>query len=179
MKKVPISGIYLLMCNETGERYVGASCDIKRRQTSHKYQKGFELKILQEAPREKLPQLELFWIKKIDPELNTRKRQTGGAGQKRSEEAKLKMSAWQKGVKRGSHSHGYKISAALKGKPKSEAHRKKAAAARKAVGNGPWNKKQRQANVWTEKRRKKMSIAMKGKPWSLARREAHERNKNQ
>jgi hypothetical protein len=151
------SGVYLLVCKQTGQKYIGASYNIKKRAAVHMRKNSFDAFLLERVPRSELPAAERKWIIKLQPELNARPFQNGGSGLKRSTEIRLKMSAWQKGIKRP-HSNGPNISAALKGVKKSEAHRKKAAAARKAVGNKQWNEKQRQA------------IMKSRKPWSVERR---------
>jgi hypothetical protein len=169
------SGVYLLICKQTGKKYVGASFNVKKRTAVHMRKNSFDAFLLERVPRNELPAAERKWIIKLQPELNIRPFQNGGSGQKRSAKAIIKMSAWQKGIKRP-HNNGSKISVALKGVKKSEAHRKKAAAARKAVGNKPWNERQRNAQMkaWTKKRKAQISKRFKGKPWSIARRLAQE-----
>lgn len=81
-----------------------------------------------------------------------------------TESGRKKVSDANKGPK----NHGAKVSAALKGKPKSDEHRKKLSESLK--GNTPWNKGKTGLQVSTKKgtkmseeQRKKLSDAHKGK----------------
>lgn len=182
MKLFPIakcSGVYLLICKRTGKTYIGASGNVFKRVKVHRRKRRYDAFIIQKAPNKHLPVLERKWILKLKPDLN-QKLYCASAGIKRRPETLKKMSAWQKGVKKGPMPWlSAKLSKALKGIKKTEEHRLKAAAARKAVGNKPWTKAQWKAHegMWTPALRKRLSRAMKGKPWSKARREACERNK--
>jgi len=171
------SGVYLLVL-KNGDKYVGASYNVKKRISHHANIKGiFEAFLLEKVSRCRLPLREKFWIRKIVPNLNKRPNQTGGAGLRRSDETKNKMSKSQKGIKRRPNNSGHKISAALKGVPKTKNHKLAAAKARKKIGNKPWTNKQRENNIWTTERRIKLSISKKGKPWSKARRLAQRKNR--
>jgi len=82
-----------------------------------------------------------------------------------TETGRRKVSSANKGIPKN---HGYKISAALKGKPKSDEHKKKLSDAGK--GNVPWNKgktgvqeSSRKGVKVSDEVRAKMSAAHKGK----------------
>lgn len=82
-----------------------------------------------------------------------------------SDKGRKKVSEANKGIPKN---HGDKVSAALKGKPKSEEHRKKLSESLK--GNTPWNKGKtglqvspKKGTFMSEEQKKKLSDAHKGK----------------
>lgn len=95
-----------------------------------------------------LNQMEIFYIKKYDPQFNFTEGGNGSSGFRHSEETRKKMSEAKKGKK------PYEIT---------EETRKKMSETKK--GKIPWNKGK--VNVYSEETRKKMSESQKGKTHSL------------
>ena len=106
-----------------------------------------------------LNQMEIFYIKKYDPQFNFTEGGDGSSGFKHSEETRKKMSEAQKGKnhpmygKTLSEEHKKKISESLKGKTLSAKTRKKMSEAQKG-------------KTFSEETRKKISKSLKGKTLS-------------
>ena len=106
-----------------------------------------------------LNQMEIFYIKKYDPQFNFTEGGDGSSGFKHSEETRKKMSEAQKGKnhpmyeKTLSEEHKKKISESLKGKTLSAKIRKKMSEAQKG-------------KTFSEETRKKISKSLKGKTLS-------------
>lgn len=92
----------------------------------------------------------------------------GPAGIKRSDETRAKMSKAQRGKKMSRPNW-------RKGIPATEEFKRKCAEVQIGLHAGP--KHPMYGRTHTEEARMKISVGMKGKPWSAARREAHEKAK--
>lgn len=95
-------GIYKIVNNITGQCYIGQSVDIERRWIEHKTPKAngndklhsdiqkygkdnFTIEVIEECKKSKLPERELYYIRKLNPYYNR-------VGKKVSEETKRKIS---------------------------------------------------------------------------------------
>lgn len=168
------SGIYLIVNSANGHSYVGSSSNVLKRVWAHLAgKKGSEIVaaavrkhgrdcfhtfLLERAARCDLPVREAFWIAKLRPEYNASLlTETGGKIISDAQRAKLRAANL---GKRLSHEHRANIRAGLLAMPP------EIKAARLA-------KVSARIQPMTERRRR--SEALKGKPWSTARRAAHDR----
>lgn len=169
------AGIYSITNYVTHSMYVGSSVDIPRRWRTHKHhlKKGthackhlqnsyvkhsssaFEYEIIEFVEdKNKLIEREQVWIDFFKPSYNKRKIADSCLGLKRSEEAKAKMSAAQKGKKQSPEIIA-KRAAALRGRARPDDVRAKISASH--MGIKP-----------SEESKIKMSLAKKGRTRKVA-----------
>jgi group I intron endonuclease len=111
-------GIYAIEHLESGRQYIGSSVNTRKRWYQHRLQLGrgdhhsphlqnawnkygaaaFELKILQECPREELFEREQFCLDTLQPEFNCSPTANSPRGVKRSPETVEKMRQTRKGI---------------------------------------------------------------------------------
>lgn len=106
MKRSRLCGVYMIVNSVTGNRYIGSSCDVGRRVTSHfngygnlrvhravkRYgQSALSYKVLEECERGMLPAREAYWIAALKPEYNFDS-PTETGGRTFSDESRLRMS---------------------------------------------------------------------------------------
>lgn len=107
-----ICGIYMIKNIVNEKKYVGKSCDIKRRWSDHKYklnkgihvnshlqsawnkygEESFEFVIIEECNEDELNDKEIYWIKEMDTYHSGYNQTEGGEGYLLSEEIKTKIS---------------------------------------------------------------------------------------
>lgn len=143
-----VSGVYKITNRISGEFYIGASCNVGLRWLQHMSGQGlkiqndiqslgvenFTFEVIEEIPREELPEREQYWITKLGPSYNISVgRGKPGCTYKHTEEAKLKMSKAKEGFKGNSTTW--------------------------RKGHKPWNV----GIAWTEEQKKKQSERLKGR----------------
>jgi group I intron endonuclease len=164
------SGIYAITNHATNSMYIGSAVNIARRWRVHKHHlekrthhsKHLQNSYVKHTPavftydviefvsdKNKLLEREQIWINFFKPAYNKRKIADSCLGLKRSDEAKAKMSAAQKGKKQSPETID-KRSAALKGRPRPDHVKAKISASH--IGIKP-----------SEPTKVKMSLAKKGK----------------
>ena len=172
------SGIYEIRNTTNGNRYVGSAVNLKRRWSDHKKrllggthrnehlqrawnkygEDAFEFDVLEYWEPEFLISMEQWWMNMLQPEYNIAPVAGNSLGYTHTDEALANMSAARMG---NTYALGYKQTAATCAKN-----------AASSMGN---------TNCLgyrhTDEARANMSAAHKGKPWSPARRAAHEAKK--
>ncbi|MBN3951906.1 MAG: GIY-YIG nuclease family protein [Nostoc sp. NMS7] len=121
------SGIYCIENTVTGERYVGASCQIKVRWGEHltllrnsshnrylqaSYNKHgeqcFGLQVLEECSKEKLVEKELKWASKLNPSLNASHVSNEGGVLRWRHKHEIKLEASKKAMRQWAEVRDYK-----------------------------------------------------------------------
>ena len=184
------SGVYEILNTTNGKRYVGSATKLLKRKRRHwadlrgnchhsrhlqrawnKYgEDAFIFEVIEHWEPEFLVSFEQWWINMLQPEYNMCPVAGSCLGVTHTEEAKAKRSAAMMGHKHTRASRT-KMSVAVKGRKFTDEHKANLSAAHTG-----------QPNNWlgckhAEESKRKMSKSKTGKPWSPARRAAHEAKK--
>jgi group I intron endonuclease len=202
------SGVYIIVNDVNGHRYIGSSVDVYSRVDEHLFgKKGsasvraaiskhgsehFHAFLVEEVPRQELPVREAFWMKHYSPEYNrSMLTETGGRIVSEEQRERIRNSLSGRTL---SPEHRASISASLLGHSISEETAAKIAESMLGQKRSPESIEKMRAVVWTAERKQKLREAnlgkkaseetkqkkrdaLKGKPWTAARRAAQDQNK--